>query len=324
MQLPSIQANGSKYWGQRTEDGRYAFVYNPQVSSGDRPYRYPLVVVTSDDGVLFDNMLVINGEMAPPRYAGRGKDTGPQYVRGIAEWNGNPPGNEMWVGYSVHKEDMWVSRVPLPIRYNVDEQVNDNFENMVAGGVVTDWNIYSTKWAPVAVASSGEGKCLQLRDESPYDYAKAVRVFPQSSGAVNVRFKVRPDQTDTGELDIEIVEKRGLRPVQLVFDISGKIKANDGSSSIEVDSYQANTWYTIEIRVDVTKQEYDLYIDGSEILIGAGFAESVDSVERIEFRSGRYRLQDWVPRITDQDLPNADEPVPLAVFDIDDVVTTNP
>ena len=324
VQLPTIPASGSKYWGQRTEDGRYAFVYNPQRGSDDDPYRYPLAVITSDDSILFDNMLCIQGEMPPPRFEGRGKDAGPQYVRGIEEWNGDPPGNDLWVEYSVNKEDMWVSWVPVPIRGQVEERVNDNFDNMAAGGVVTDWNIYSPIWAPVRVVDSDGGKCLQLRDESPYDYAKAVRVFPEAAEEVTVDLKVLASQNNTGQIEIEVSDQKGLRPVRVVFNSSGKIVAQNGGSAVEVGSYQADTWYAVKIFADLAAQKYDLSVNGSDVLTGASFAESVTSVERLEFRTGRYRLRDSVPRIPDEDLSNTDNPVTLAVFNVDNVSTRDP
>jgi hypothetical protein len=319
-QCDTLSDNGSKHWGQRTDDGRYALLYNPEKSAE----RYPLMVVTGDDGILFDNKLVVDGEVPVRRFRGRNKDMGNQYVRGIIEGNGNPPGDDMWVTYSRNKEDIWVSRIPVPVQYAVENQVNDNFENMPASGVVTEWNIYCSQLAPVEVVDSG-GKYLQFRDTSRYDYAKAVRVFPQSSEAVDIRFKVRAGQTNTEEFDIEVLEKRGVRPIRLVFNTSGRIKANNGGSNVEVGSYQADTWYTIKIRVDVTARVYDLYIDNDKVLTGAGFADSVDSIERLEFRTGEYRLTRDTPGHSEgDDYPNADEPLPLAVFDIDDVVTTDP
>jgi hypothetical protein len=319
VRLPSIAANGSKYWGQSTEDGRYAFVYNPLPQSDDHPYRYPLAVITSDDGILFDNMLSINGEMPPPRYSGRGKDTGPQYVRGIAEWNGDAPGNEMWLGYSMHKEDMWVSRVPVPIRFKVEEEIKHDFENMAAGGVVTEWNIYSPRSAPVEVVNGGNGKCLRLRDESPYDYAKAVRVFPQYNEKTTVGFDILASQNNTGQMEIEVLDLRGRRPVRVFFNQSGRIAAQNGSSVQEMGSYQAGAWYKVKISIDLTTQKFDLYLNNSEVLNEASFAESVTSVERLEFRTGRYRLRDSVPRILQDDISNPDKQVPAAVFDIDNV-----
>ena len=114
----------------------------------------------------------------------------------------------MWVTYSRSKEDIWVSRIPTPVRHAVQEWVSDTFDNMPAGGVVTDWNIYI---------------------------------------------------------------------------------AND------------------------------------KVLTAAGFADSVDSVERIEFRTGKYRMDEYRYGYSEgEDRPNADEPLPLVVFDIDDFVTADP
>ncbi|MCP4642747.1 MAG: hypothetical protein GY851_20035, partial [bacterium] len=92
--LPTITMDGAKIWGQRMPDGRYALVYNPTVHS---EHRYPLVMVTGDDGIIFDNMLLVHGEVPPRRFFGRWKDYGPQYVRGIIEGNGTPPEDAMWI-----------------------------------------------------------------------------------------------------------------------------------------------------------------------------------------------------------------------------------
>jgi len=317
VQCPTIAASTSKHWGQRTDDGRYVLVYNPV-----RGPRWPLIVTTGDDGIIFDSMLVVHGDIPPRRRAGRYKDAGAQYVRGICEGNGNPPGDDLWVTYSYNKEDIWVSRIPVPIRCEVNEPVSDNFEDMTAGGVVTNWNIYSPKWAPVAVAESGGGKYLRLKDESPYDYAKAVRVFPESS-EVKLSFKVRPEQTSLGRLEIEVVDKHGERPVHLELDDGGKIMAQDGGSLVEVGSYQADRWYAIEIGVDLSSQRYGVVLDSNQVLADANLMEFVTSVERVEFRTGAYRLADPLPGAPGSDLPNPDDPVPMATFDIDDVLTAD-
>jgi len=41
------------------------------------------------------------------RFSGIFKNLGPQYVRGIEEGNGNPPGLHLWNTYSMNKEDIW-------------------------------------------------------------------------------------------------------------------------------------------------------------------------------------------------------------------------
>src|SRR5581483_4182026 len=127
VKLPTLIMDGAKVWGQRTKDGRYALVYNPNPLSD---YRWPLGIVTSDDGILFDHLALVHGEVPPRRFRGRWKDFGPQYVRGMEAGNGDPPGDAMWVCYSVNKEDMWVSRIPVPVRTRVESPVHDTFDAM--------------------------------------------------------------------------------------------------------------------------------------------------------------------------------------------------
>jgi hypothetical protein len=64
-------------------------------------------------------------------------------MRGIEEGNGNPPGNDMWMTYTVNKEDVWVSRTPVPIQYAVKGIVSDNFDALTIEGAVPNWNIYT-------------------------------------------------------------------------------------------------------------------------------------------------------------------------------------
>ena len=110
---PTLVTGKAKVWAQRTRDGRYVLVYNPT-----RRSRYPLVVVTGDDGQHFGGMRLIRGDVPRQRYTGRARSIGPQYTRGLSEWSDDTSvaDHALWVVYSMSKEDIWVSRVPLPIR----------------------------------------------------------------------------------------------------------------------------------------------------------------------------------------------------------------
>lgn len=110
---PTLVTGNAKVWSQRTADGRYALVYNPHPGN-----RYPLVVVSGDDGVNFKDMCAVNPGTEPQRYEGKNKNTGAQYVRGIDEWSSDGSWKDsgaLWVVYSMNKEDILVSRIPLPV-----------------------------------------------------------------------------------------------------------------------------------------------------------------------------------------------------------------
>jgi hypothetical protein len=223
---------------------------------------------------------------------------------------------------------MWISRIPVPIRYRVENNVKDNFDNLEKGGAVTDWNIYAPKWAPVEVAPYKETKnqTLLLRDKDPYDYARAIRVFRESTDA-EISFSVLSGQADNGLLEIDVTDQFGNRPVRISFSEGGLVKAKDGSKEILLQKFRPDTWYKIKISTRAMPLgNFSISIDGKEVLKEAQFAVAVKSIERISFRTGTYR--DLPNRTTPnqeaaEPLKGADLPVAEAAFYLDDVTITS-
>ena len=335
VQPPGIARTFAKIWGQRTEDDRFALAYDPQ----DAPpgNRWPLAVVTSDDGFTFDDMLAIHGEVPLRRYPGAAKDIGPQYVRGLE--GGDPPGTDMWLTYSVNKEDVWVSRVPVPIRSLVVTHVNDSFDDIEAGGLVRGWNIYSPAWAPVTVAAfpSRRNQSLRLQDGDPYDYARAVRVFPESK-KVSVSFNLLAKQANRGRLEVEVLDAVGRCPVRVTWTETGAVQVHTGGAAAavrQVATYQPGKWIRAQILVDAVGRKFSVWLDEKLVLPDAPFAEETGSVERLSFRTGENRT---IPRPPTNvaggppkeklDLPGAinpetDHPIAPAVFHLDEVRTVS-
>ncbi|HEX4072697.1 MAG TPA: hypothetical protein VHX68_16060, partial [Planctomycetaceae bacterium] len=260
------------------------------------------------------------------RFAGKYKDFGSQYNRCVEEGNGCTPGPDLWVTYSINKEDIWVTRVPVPVHEWVDGPVHDTFDNLKAGGSVTDWNTYSPRWAPVSVVDfpSAANKSLELQDKDPYDYARAIRVFPESKRAA-LHFKVRAAQNHASRLEVEVTDRFGYRPVRLIFAEDGNLQILNGADVTNLMPYQADKWYDVGLSVDVANGRFDVTLDGKPVKSGALFTEYVKSVERISFRTGTDRERPNFKTSTEADRspdlvnPDPDLPVPLATFHIDDV-----
>lgn len=321
--MPTLIMAGGKNWGQRTKDGRYAMCYNPIET---QQYRYPLIVISGEDGILFDNMGVVHGEVPPRRFYGDCKDFGPNYMRGIAEGEGTPSGNDMWLTYSVNKEDIWISRIPLPIKVDTDSQVSDNFNALKQGGIVPYWNIYSPVWAKVSVANfpSNENKSLKFEDQDPYDYARAIRVF-KPCDKVNIHFKIYAAQTDNGTFQVDVTDRGGSSAVRLIFE-EGNILVYTGDSKKKIGAYDDNRWYDMAINLSTEGLgKYNITVNGEDKLKSEPFIHAVKTVERLSFRTGDYR--NYPDRKTpNQDpappLVNADIPVKKAIYYIDDVNTS--
>ena len=310
----------AKVWGQCTPDGRYALVYNPTL---DNRHRWPLALATGEDGTAFDQLLTVVGEVPPRRYNGLDKAFGPQYVRGIVEGNGTPPGDAFWITWSMNKDDIWVSRIPTPVRATMSEPVRDDFNTGTIESL--PWNLYSPLWASVRLAEfpSATNRSLELRDRDPADYARAVRIFPEMKKAT-VRFKVLAKQNDHGRLEIELLDRQGYRPaVVLILDEQGCMMAKDGNQNeiVTLKRYAANQWYEVALRFDQVKGIFDVTLDGQKLLVGAEFPDPTALLERISFRTGAFRTSPTVrdPKSPGEDFPSVDRPVPEAIFCIDDV-----
>lgn len=165
----------------------------------------------------------------------------------------------MWVTYSMNKEDMWVSRIPVPVKDKVTQNVNDDFSKMVAGKELNEWNIYSPLWCNVSV----EQKALALRDSDPFDYAKAERVFPVAKKA-EVTFKLSAAQTSHGQLEIELADRKGMACLRLILDSTGNILTKQGYRNKSLGKYKQGEELTIKIELNTATRFYNVIINGGK------------------------------------------------------------
>jgi hypothetical protein len=305
----TLITGGAKVWGERTADGRYALVYNPS-----RERRWPLVVVTGDDGVHFDGMATVHAELPPRRFAGQYKDIGQQYVRGIEARDAPGPDDALWVAYSVNKEDLWVSRIPLPVRTSVDEPVHDTFDGLAPGDIVPGWNLVCGRWAGAQVVAAPDGgRCLELRDEDPCDHATATRVFPESH-VISIALTVRAEQA-RGRLEVDVEDGSGRRPVRLALSAGRLVACGQSVAEQDLAPFAPHVWHELRVDIDVEHGRYDLLLDGRVVLPGAPLVEVVESAERLVLRTGAYRTDRAVQPIDSlEDLPGADERASPVVF----------
>ncbi len=308
VRAPGFVNANAKIWGQKTNDGKYATVYNPS------EFRWPLAVSTSEDGLVYDDLLLIHGEISTMRYGGNYKSYGPQYVRGILEGNGNPDDGNMWVTYSMNKEDIWVASTPLPITAEAAGHANEEFSKLADGEELKKWNFYDLQQAPVGIENVDGEKWLSLKDEDPFDYARAERVIPVTED-LETEFTVKADQNDHGMLQIEFQNKKGQPAVQLVFDENGELKAKAGYRYRKLTDYEAGKEYTITVKLEPAIRTYRVSVNGGDEkrLI---FYAPVHEFNRIMFRTGeqRYHPTPDSPAANHEDLENPGKTIPEAAF----------
>ncbi|GIW75662.1 MAG: hypothetical protein KatS3mg104_0725 [Phycisphaerae bacterium] len=198
--VPSTLITGkAKVWTQKTSDGRYALVYNPSVRQ-----RWPLVIVTGTDGIRFQNMRTVQGELPIQRYEGDDRSIGPQYTRGVSIWSDDKSRSDsaLWLVYSMSKEDIWVSRIPVPVE--PDETCNQIDENLSTVHSLDRWNVYKPRWNHLNHHSEG----LQIVHQDPYDYVALTRCFKPTRG---IRAMVDLEGENLSQLCIELVSHFGSK-----------------------------------------------------------------------------------------------------------------
>ncbi len=315
---PGFVNSNAKIWGQKTADGKYATVYNPS------EFRWPLAVSTSEDGLNYNTLYLVHGDITPMRYGGNYKSRGPQYVRGILDNNGTPPDGNMWVTYSVNKEDMWVARIPVPVTDKATSHADETFDLMPEGKELDVWNIYSPAWAPVKIEKRNDGKrWLSLKDWDYFDYAKAERVIPESK-TLDASFSVLPLQNDKGSLQIEFQNATGQACTRISFDNDGQMRLKTGARYNTLTPYEAGKVYDISVSLATPTRNLTMKINGKDISTKL-FFNPIESITRVVFRTGDLPLDPTPNTPADRftDMADAEKDEPRAEYYISHLKTSD-
>ena len=322
----TLRTTGAKTWGQRTSDGKYVIVYN---HSATRMNRFPISALVGRDGHDFPTLLCLGGEVPPRRFFGHHKGVGMHYFRGISEGSEQPPGGDLWIAYSVNKEDIWVLRARVPLTWVESEPLPaSEFGEVSSIAELSRWNFHLPQWARARLVTDpvAAKRVLELRDEDPWDYAQAERIFP-AAHRLRLRFRCQGRELPPGSsFEIELQSQRHHRPVRLKF-VANELACEGGASAMPSVPFALGQWRAIELECDCNLSRYTLRIDGTIVRAGIAFAEPAPLLERIVFRTGPWRGRvpahlvdgDKAATFAGEDLPDADAPMPATVFWIDEL-----
>lgn len=229
------------------------------------------------------------------------KRIGPQYFGGIIEVTGNPPGDDARVVHIMNKEDIWISKIRVPITGSVEEEVNQDCEELDNIGDLDLCNIFNTQWTPSSILNDpfdNKNKCLELKDDDPCDYAK-------------------------------VQDQKGNRPIRLRFE-SDWLNFDIGTQKAEyVHAVEKQKWYNVKVNVNCDSQSYSVNVDCKLVAEKISFDVETESLERIEFRTGPYRgmvspvmahTQYAIAGYETEDLPGSEVKSIKSAYLINDVV----
>lgn len=268
---PTIITATGKVWGQKTADGRYTLMYNPTT---DGQHRWPIAAVTGDDGHNYADMAAITGDMSPQRYGGLDKNLGPQYMRGIAECNEQSPDGDVWLAYTNNKEDVWVSRIPVPLTH---EGEKEGAIDLSAGVLPRNLGVYAPVWCPV----EAEEGVLVMKDKDPYDQGRAEVAMARATRGV-IRFTVDIAALGKeGAFTFEVQDDIGRTPIRLVFKPDGILYVRGDGRTDPWKPYGMQEKIDVEIEFNCETNRYILRALGQEK--NSGFSAAVNDLTRFRF-----------------------------------------
>lgn len=312
----SFVMSGQKVWGQETSDGNYAIIYVPSLFS---THRWPMCIVTSSDGIHFDNMGLICGEVPPMRYEGFWKDFGPQYMRGLLKGittKEDSFGEDVYLTYSVNKEDIWFASIPVPIKHYETEAICDTF---IEENSLRNWNLYKPKWANFEIALNPYGKGLRISNREPVDYASCERLL-MAEGNKKLSFGLIIYQEES-DFYIEICDGIATIAARLIVE-QDKLYVSTVTRYF-LCKLNVGIQYHIEVLLSIKNYSFTISVIENNIDLNDSkkkysYMHPVKIIERIIFRTGARRKFPHLDCNPEEvlDLPDADVAANPKIYDI--------
>lgn len=242
---PSLVMSGQKIWGEKVGVDNYLLFYDPTLES---THRYPLAAVHSRDGIIFEQMRLIHGEVPPMRYAGFWKDFGPQYMRGIEEdvlgETDRPDGRYTYLTYSVNKEDIWIAHVP-----------GDAWERETWKGL-QDPILYQPVGAHIAVENHDGSRSFALHNASVTDYAKVMQPFSKRE-QVSLHFDVEVDSLKGKDFQLLLTTRKQEEAIWLRITVDGRVQLRT-TAWITLFTLEDARAFHVDLEADCSTYSYTL------------------------------------------------------------------
>ncbi|MGA3191360.1 MAG: hypothetical protein ABSD73_02475 [Candidatus Bathyarchaeia archaeon] len=148
---------------------------------------------------------------------------------------------------------------------------SQNFDSETTGTVPQGWTVQNASICSFVVSDAAyfgsSGKSAKFTDQShlPATSARVRRDFPNQYGTLMFSFAVmveNPDYFDIYIHDSHYADS-DLHGANVYFLPDGNIGYYDDGGLHDLLQFSNNTWYEIRLVMDITKNTYDIYINGS-------------------------------------------------------------
>lgn len=160
----------------------------------------------------------------------------------------------------------------------------DDFDD----GDITDWTINAPTGTSVTVSTTqyvSSPYSVEMDDQSSTAYATFSDTFATQTSTFSFTFYAYPIATDD-VLGFKLGDSTSINRIIVYFRSTGWISWHDGTAWNDFMLYTANTWYKLELIVDVGTDTYDIYVNDTLKVNGATFYSSATWLEKVEYLCG--------------------------------------
>lgn len=164
-------------------------------------------------------------------------------------------------------------------------RLNEDFDDVPPGQRPDGWAAVGPDAAAVAPVPSPEDQSLRIVQESLQRPVTVSTTIRPARNEVVAEYSVLPRQDDAGFATGLSGKFRDLAAA-VEFADDGAILAHDADVPRQIGSYDADTWYRIEIVASPSAQTFDVAIDGSTVAEDVSFRGSASTLTRFEIIGG--------------------------------------
>ena len=281
----TLETSTGKVWGQKVRTGSYVIAYNPTT---DTDHRWPLAVAEGENGQDFGDILSVLPIVPACRYSGRLKNLGPQYIRGIGEYNPRPDEDAFYLTYSNNKEDIYVSRISVPLRAHEKNDINEDMSSLSWKDIAANWNLLVPSWGGIDLHNGA----LEMWEDDPYTSAIAERAIkPSAYFEVEMEISIDKAIPERG-LAIAFQDDSGREPAKVIVHGDGYVNSRVFGSELHLLSFNPGDRIRCLFNLDCVKNEIRVTVSagGETSSKRWHFDTSVWNLSRIQFRTKHIQV----------------------------------
>lgn len=155
------------------------------------------------------------------------------------------------------------------------------------------WSVTESSNATCRIASDDGTNCISINDQSSSGTAYAIKSIDSSSDRISISFKYKASATGKW---FRFLALDGDNSIIELYDSNknGLCYRNKSASDLKILDISANTWYKIDLDIDIINNTYSIYIDDEFKKSGCTFRRSGTKIDGIRIEGGSsYKGQAW-------------------------------